>query len=46
MLLGVLVLHEHLGVGGLLGFALILVGSWLATRGNLTVAKHQSESVA
>jgi len=32
-LLGVLVLHEHLGVGGFLGFALILLGSWLATRG-------------
>ena len=45
-LLGVLVLHEHLGVGGLLGFALILVGSWLATRGNVTVAKQQSESLA
>ena len=43
-LLGVVVLHEHLGVGGLLGFALILVGSWLATRGNVTAAKQQSES--
>ncbi len=32
-LLGVLVLHEHLGVGGFLAFALILLGSWLATRG-------------
>ena len=31
-LLGVLVLHEHLGVGGFLSFALILLGSWLATR--------------
>jgi drug/metabolite transporter (DMT)-like permease len=31
-LLGVLVLHEHLGVGGTLAFALILLGSWLATR--------------
>jgi drug/metabolite transporter (DMT)-like permease len=45
-LLGVLVLHEHLGVGGLLGFALILMGSWLATRGTVTVAKQQSESLA
>jgi drug/metabolite transporter (DMT)-like permease len=32
-LLGVLVLDEHLGVGGALAFVLILVGSWLATRG-------------
>jgi drug/metabolite transporter (DMT)-like permease len=32
-LLGVLVLGEHLGVGGLVAFALILLGSWLATRG-------------
>jgi drug/metabolite transporter (DMT)-like permease len=32
-LLGVLVLHEHLGVGGVIAFALILLGSWLATRG-------------
>jgi drug/metabolite transporter (DMT)-like permease len=31
-LLGVLILHEHLGVGGLLAFAMILLGSWLATR--------------
>ena len=32
-LLGVVVLHEHLGVGGMLAFVLILLGSWLATRG-------------
>ncbi len=32
-LLGVVVLHEHLGFGGLAAFALILTGSWLATRG-------------
>jgi drug/metabolite transporter (DMT)-like permease len=32
-LLGVVVLHEHLGVGGFLAFMLILLGSWLATRG-------------
>jgi drug/metabolite transporter (DMT)-like permease len=32
-LLGVLVLDEHLGVGGFIAFALILLGSWLATRG-------------
>ena len=30
-LLGVFLLHERLGVGGLLAFVLILVGSWLAT---------------
>jgi len=32
-LLGLGVLHEQLGVGGYVGFALILLGSWLATRG-------------
>ncbi len=31
-LLGMLVLHERLGVGGTIGSALILLGSWLATR--------------
>jgi drug/metabolite transporter (DMT)-like permease len=32
-LLGMSVLHEHLGLGGGIAFALILFGSWLATRG-------------
>jgi drug/metabolite transporter (DMT)-like permease len=32
-LLGMLILHERLGVGGALAFVLILFGSWLATRG-------------
>jgi drug/metabolite transporter (DMT)-like permease len=32
-LLGVWLLHEHLGVAGLTAFALILLGSWLASRG-------------
>ena len=32
-LLGVCLLHERLGWGGILAFALILLGSWLATRG-------------
>ena len=32
-LLGMLVLDEHLGIGGAIGFMLILLGSWLATRG-------------
>lgn len=31
-LLGVMLLHERLGVGGTIGFALVLGGSWLATR--------------
>ncbi len=31
-LLGVLLLHEQLGVGGITAFAMILAGSWLATR--------------
>jgi drug/metabolite transporter (DMT)-like permease len=34
-LLGVLVLDEHLGIGGFIAFALILLGSWLATRGSV-----------
>jgi drug/metabolite transporter (DMT)-like permease len=32
-LLGTSQLHERLGVGGYVAFALILLGSWLATRG-------------
>ena len=32
-LLGVGLLHERLGSGGLTAFALILLGSWLASRG-------------
>jgi drug/metabolite transporter (DMT)-like permease len=32
-LLGVWLLHEHLGMAGLTAFALILLGSWLASRG-------------
>ena len=35
-LLGVWLLHERLGVGGILAFVLILLGSWLATRGAAT----------
>ncbi len=33
-LLGVLLLDEHLGMGGFVAFFLILIGSWLATRGS------------
>jgi drug/metabolite transporter (DMT)-like permease len=33
MLLGVALLHERLGAGGVLAFVMILLGSWLATRG-------------
>jgi drug/metabolite transporter (DMT)-like permease len=32
-LLGVWLLHERLGIGGITAFILILLGSWLATRG-------------
>jgi drug/metabolite transporter (DMT)-like permease len=32
--LGMAVLHEHLGVGGGIASVLILLGSWLATRGS------------
>jgi drug/metabolite transporter (DMT)-like permease len=43
-LLGVLVLDEHLGIGGFIAFALILLGSWLATRGTLTRTSSPSEA--
>ena len=43
-LLGVLVLHEHLGIGGFVAFALILLGSWLATRGKVSRSKMPSEA--
>lgn len=43
-LLGVLVLHEHLGIGGFIAFALILLGSWLATRGVVTRSDARSEA--
>jgi drug/metabolite transporter (DMT)-like permease len=35
-LLGVSLLHEPFGLGGILAFVLILLGSWLATRGAAT----------
>ena len=44
-LLGVLVLHEHLGVGGLIAFMLILLGSWLATRGAVARSGAVSEAI-
>ena len=34
-LLGVLLLHERLGLGGIVALALILLGAWLATRKNV-----------
>jgi drug/metabolite transporter (DMT)-like permease len=37
-ILGVLLLHERLGAGGYVAFALILLGSWLATRGSASGA--------
>jgi len=43
-LLGVLVLHEHLGIGGFIAFGLILLGSWLATRGVPTHKRSASEA--
>jgi drug/metabolite transporter (DMT)-like permease len=38
-LLGVGILHERLGVGGLMAFALILLGTWQATRGGVSKAQ-------
>jgi drug/metabolite transporter (DMT)-like permease len=43
-LLGVGFLHERLGAGGIIAFAIILIGSWLATRSGaaaLVVAKAE-----
>jgi drug/metabolite transporter (DMT)-like permease len=40
-LLGVSLLHERLGLGGILAFLLILLGSWLATRGAGTHQRRQ-----
>ena len=43
-LLCVLVLDEHLGIGGFIAFALILLGSWLATRGAVTRSSSPREA--
>ena len=47
-LLGVGVLHEHLGPGGAVAFAVILLGSWLATRGGAgrSVPRRETEAAA
>ena len=45
-LLGVWLLHERLGVGGISAFVLILLGSWLATRGARTQHARTGEAVA
>ncbi len=41
-LLGVAFLGERLGAGGMIGFALILLGSWLATRRSAPAAEVSS----
>ena len=43
-LLGVLILHEHLGAAGFAAFGLILLGSWLATRGAETAHGAKAEA--
>jgi drug/metabolite transporter (DMT)-like permease len=45
-LLGVFLLHERLGWGGILAFVLILLGSWLATRGAATPRGRSVEAAA
>jgi drug/metabolite transporter (DMT)-like permease len=45
-LLGVFLLHERLGFGGIAAFVLILVGSWLATRGAPAPQGRPAEAVA
>jgi drug/metabolite transporter (DMT)-like permease len=44
-LLGVTLLHEHLGIGGMLAFVCILFGSWLATLGRRTPHGQTSEGL-
>jgi len=44
-LLGVIVLDEHLGLGGFIAFALILLGSWLATRGAVSRSSPSEATV-
>jgi drug/metabolite transporter (DMT)-like permease len=44
-LLGVLLLHEHLGAAGFTAFGLILLGSWLATRGAVPDPKSRPRQV-
>jgi len=45
-LLGVCLLHERLGWGGILAFVLILLGSWLATRGAAIPRSRSAEAAA
>jgi drug/metabolite transporter (DMT)-like permease len=44
--LGVGQLHERLGVGGIVAFTLILLGSWLATRGSAPHGETQPSEAA
>jgi drug/metabolite transporter (DMT)-like permease len=39
-LLGVGILHERLGLGGLMAFVLILLGTWQATRGGVSKVRN------
>lgn len=43
-LLGVWLLQERLGFGGYVGFALVLIGSWLATRSGAVAVKAQADA--
>jgi drug/metabolite transporter (DMT)-like permease len=45
-LLGMILLDERLGVWGLIGFGLVLLGSWLATRRSAPVARVATAEVA
>jgi drug/metabolite transporter (DMT)-like permease len=45
-LLGVTLLHERLGIGGMLAFVCILFGSWLATLGRRTPPGQPGEALA
>jgi drug/metabolite transporter (DMT)-like permease len=45
-LLGVSLLRERLGAGGMLAFVFILLGSWLATRGTASPHGRAPEAAA
>jgi drug/metabolite transporter (DMT)-like permease len=45
-LLGMALLDERLGVSGLIGFGLILLGSWLATRGSTAAEEVAAAEVS
>jgi drug/metabolite transporter (DMT)-like permease len=46
VLLGVLLLGEHFGVGTVVGFMMIIIGSWLGTQGRKEEATWNTSPAA